>query len=463
MYLREPFSMKKPTVIILGAGFAGLSAARALEKRGVDVIVLEARNRVGGRVHSKPCSFQDRLDLGGQWLSPRHEKMLALCEEFGIPTFNQYDQGKKILDFGGKPETYKNTIPALPMLSLLDLQSGIKKIEKQVSSLKLKLHDLSPAQQSLDAKTVEELKQQVFQTKSARKAFDVAVRAIFAAEPSDLSALYFLFYLQSGTGFMHLAEIAGGAQQIRVQGGMQQLAEKMAESLKSAVYFEQTVRAIHQHEEGVIVETVDNAYDAGFVINTLPPALAVRLSYYPPLPAAKDQLLQRMPMGSVIKCIFTYRKAFWREEGYSGEFICHAGPMNMGFDDSPENTEFGALVGFISANQARQWTQALKSERREACTDQLVRYFGSRAAEVVDYMEMDWPAEEFSRGCYVGYMPPNVMNALGSVWRSPFQRIHFAGTETSEVWNGYIEGAVLSGERAADEVALALGINEEEG
>ena len=454
--------MKKPSVIIIGAGMAGLSAARALEKRGVAVQVLEARDRVGGRVHSKPCSFKDTLDLGGQWLSPKHSHMLALCEEFGIKTFLQFQEGKKILDFGGKIGTYKNTIPALPMLSLLDLQNGIKKIENQAASLEWKAESPTAKQQLLDAMTVEEFKQKTFQTAAAKKAFDVAVRAIFAAEPGDLSALYFLFYLQSGGGFMHLAEITEGAQQIRIQGGMQQIAERLADSLTTPIYHGQVVRAIHQHEAGIIVETMDNAYDAAYVINTLPPALAGRVAYFPPLPATKDQLMQRVPMGSVIKCIFTYKKPFWREEGYSGEFICHEGPMNMGFDDSPEDASFGALVGFISANQARQWTQALKSERRDACEQQLTRYFGSRAAEVVEYMELDWPAEEYSRGCYVGYMPPNVLSSLGTHLRAPSGRIFWAGTETAEKWNGYIEGAVESGLKAAADVAQALGLVEEE-
>jgi monoamine oxidase len=451
--------MERTSVIIIGAGFAGLSAARMLKRRGVNVLILEARDRVGGRVMSKKTSFGDTIDLGGQWLSPKHERMLALCKEYGIHTFPQFNDGKKILDFGGKIESYKNTIPALPFLSLLDLQSGINKIEKLAKELRLDWEKPAAAHVSLDAQTAEDLKLRMFQTKPARTSFDILVRAVFAAEPADISALFFLYYVQSGTGLMHLAEINEGAQQTRIDGGMQQIAIKMADELEGNILFGQAARAIHQHEDGVIVETADNAYDADYALVALSPTLAGRLAYFPELPANKDQLMQRMPMGSVIKCIFTYKKPFWREEGFSGEFICDQGPLSLGFDDSPEKAEYGAIVGFFSALQARRWTEQLKSERREAATDQLVRYFGSKAAEVVEYLELDWPAEVYSRGCYVGYMPPNVLTQYGKQLREPHGRIHWAGTETSEVWNGYIEGAVLSGERVANVLCRQFGID----
>ncbi|MFZ6664156.1 flavin monoamine oxidase family protein [Peijinzhouia sedimentorum] len=455
--------MDKIDVIVIGAGVSGLTTAKILKQSGLQVLVLEARDRVGGRVLSQQTSFKDKIDLGGQWIGPKQEKITSLCTEMGIEVFKQYNTGKKVLDLFGKKKTYKNTIPALPYLSLIDLQNGISKIEKLAAELKLGDAKQEVQNKHFDRQTAEQLKNQIFQTKSAKASFDIVVNAIFAAEPADISALFFLYYVKSGQGLMHLAEINNGAQQTRLVGGMQQIAEKLAEPLTENVMLNQAVRAIHQHTEGVIVETIDNAFDAKYVVVAIPPALASRINYYPSLPGNKDQLMQKMPMGSVIKCVFTYKTPFWREDGHSAEFISDRGPMNLGFDDSPLDAAYGAIIGFISGDKAREWSQNLKSERKEACIDQLVGYFGSRANEVIEYHEKDWMADEWTRGCYVGYMPPNVLSVYGNSLKEPSGRIHWAGTETSDIWNGYIEGAIISGERAAAEITKLFNLVTDEG
>ncbi|MGE0930175.1 flavin monoamine oxidase family protein [Peijinzhouia sedimentorum] len=455
--------MDKIDVIVIGAGVSGLTTAKILKQIGLQVLVLEARDRVGGRVLSQQTSFKDKIDLGGQWIGPKQEKITSLCTEMGIEVFKQYNTGKKVLDLFGKKKTYKNTIPALPYLSLIDLQNGISKIEKLAAELKLGDAKQEVQNKHFDRQTAEQLKNQIFQTKSAKASFDIVVNAIFAAEPADISALFFLYYVKSGQGLMHLAEINNGAQQTRLVGGMQQIAEKLAEPLTENVMLNQAVRAIHQHTEGVIVETIDNAFDAKYVVVAIPPALASRINYYPPLAGNKDQLMQKMPMGSVIKCVFTYKTPFWREDGHSAEFISDRGPMNLGFDDSPHDSAYGAIIGFISGDKAREWSQNLKSERKEACIDQLVGYFGSRANEVIEYHEKDWMADEWTRGCYVGYMPPNVLSVYGNSLKEPSGRIHWAGTETSDIWNGYIEGAIISGERAAAEITKQFNLVTDEG
>jgi monoamine oxidase len=244
---------------------------------------------------------------------------------------------------------------------------------------------------------------------------------------------------------------------------LETFAEKLAEPLAENILLNQAVRAVHQHTEGVIVETIDNAFDAKYVVVAIPPALASRINYYPPLPGHKDQLMQKMPMGSVIKCVFTFKTPFWREDSHSAEFISDSGPMSLGFDDSPHDAAYGAIIGFISGDKAREWSQNLKSERKEACIDQLVGYFGSRANEVIEYHEKDWMADEWTRGCYVGYMPPNVLSVYGNNLKEPSGRIHWAGTETSEIWNGYIEGAIISGERAAAEITKIFYLVTDEG
>jgi monoamine oxidase len=449
--------MENVDVIIIGAGMAGLTAARHLKESGAKVLVLEAQNRVGGRLLSEETKHNDKIDLGGQWIGPTQTMVEDLAKELGIVTFPQFNTGKKILHFEGKKKTYKDTIPALPFLSLLDLQNAIKKIDNLAKKIPLENPADGPMAEELDSMTVESWLQKQLQTGSTKKLFNILTKAVFAAEPADLSMLFFLFYVHSGGGLMKLAEINDGAQQTRFEGGAQQLATGLANHLQDELVLEQVVRAIHQHEGGVIVETADDAFTAKFAIVAIPPALACRIQYFPALPGNKDQLMQKMPMGSVIKCVVTYKKPFWREDGLSGEFLSDSGPISLGFDDSPKDANYGAIIGFISGNMARKWTTALKQDRREAVSDQLVAIFGSKAAEFTHYHEKDWQAEPYTRGCYVGYMPPNVLSLYGKTLREPCGKIHWAGTETSEIWNGYIEGAIRSGVRVANEIKALLG------
>ncbi len=455
--------MDKIDVIVIGAGVSGLTTSSLLKKAGLQVLTLEARDRVGGRVLSQQTSFKDKIDLGGQWIGPKQEKITALCAKMGIEVFKQFNTGKKVLDLFGKKKTYKNTIPALPYLSQIDLQNGMNKIEKLAAELTLGDAKQRIQNKQFDQQTAEQLKNQLFQTKSAKASFDIVVNAIFAAEPADISALFFLYYVKSGGGFMHLAEINNGAQQTRLVGGMQQIAEKLAEPLGENILLNQPVRAVHQHTEGVIVETIDNAYNAKYAVVAIPPALASRINYYPPLPGKKDQLMQKMPMGSVIKCVFTFKTPFWREDEHSAEFISDQGPMSLGFDGSPHDAAYGAITGFISGDKAREWSQNLKSERKEACIDQLVGYFGARANEVIEYHEKDWMADEWTRGGRAAYMPPNVLSTYGNSLKEPIGRIHWAGTETAEIWNGYVEGAIIAGERASAELTKIFNLVADEG
>jgi monoamine oxidase len=163
-----------------------------------------------------------------------------------------------------------------------------------------------------------------------------------------------------------------------------------------------------------------------------------------------------MPMGSVIKCIAAYEKPFWRSRGLSGEGFSEVGPLTVTFDDSPHDGSQGALIGFILGDAAREWSGADEEARKEAVLNCWTRLFGAAAARPVAYVDKDWPAEEWSRGCYVGVMPPGVMSQCGAALREPCGRIHWAGTETANEYAGYLDGAVESGYRASAEVLSRL-------
>jgi monoamine oxidase len=439
-------------VIIIGAGLAGLTAARALVRKGIDVFVVEAQDRVGGRTLAQPTALGDALDLGGQWIGPTQDRMAALVDEFELKSYRQYNSGTKLLRVCLCKRQYKGSIPSLPISSLIEFKLLVKRLDAMCKTIPLDAPYDTPRATEWDSISVETWKQDYIKSQMLRSTFDTAVLAIFAADPAELSFLHFLFYLRSGGGFLRLAEVVNGAQETRVHGGMQAVSERMAEELGERVLLSTPVRAIQQSDTGVTVITDRGTFEGDHVIVAIPPLLTGHIDYSPELPSVRVQLTQRMPMGSVIKCIAIYETPFWRDAGLSGEVVTDVGPVKFTFDDTPEGSTRGAIVGFISGADARAWAEQDQTERRAAVLNQLEDFFGPLAASPIEYIDKVWSADRWSGGCYVGLMPPGVMTTLGHALREPIGRIHWAGTETATEWNGYMEGAVQSGERAAAEV-----------
>jgi monoamine oxidase len=290
-------------------------------------------------------------------------------------------------------------------------------------------------------------------TKGAWALVQLAVEAVFAAQPEDLSLLHVLFYIHSAGGFDRLVDTEGGAQQDRLVGGSQLVAIRMAEELGDRVVLDTPVRRIAQHrEKGVRVVAEGMIVKAQRAIVALPPTLCGRLVYDPPLPGFRDQLTQRMPLGTVAKCMALYAEPFWRSEGLSGEGMSDRGPVRLTFDNSPPSGTPGVLLGFLEGRQARLLGRESVDLRREVVLDCLSRYFGPEALNPRRYIERSWAEEEWTRGCYGCHMPTGAWTNYGPALHAPIGPLHWAGAETATVWNGYMDGAVTSGERAAAEV-----------
>jgi monoamine oxidase len=443
-------------VVVIGAGVAGLTAARALAQSGASVVVLEARERVGGRTLTQAVGG-DAVDLGGQWVGPHQRHILRLADSLGLRRFPQFHHGTKLLDVRGERRTYRGKVPALPLLGLLDLQRNIWRLDRLARSVPLQRPDLAARAAEWDALTVEEWKQRHMPTWGARAALDIATRAIFAAEPSELSFLHFLFYVHSNGGLMPLTEIEGGAQAERFVGGAQAVSLGLAQALPAGrVVLSTPVRAVLQDEGGVTVHAESRSWRARYALVAVPPALAERMDFGAALPAERRRAHAGMPMGSVIKVVATYARPFWREAGFSGEAVSDAGPVRLCFDDSGPEGHHPALVGFFLGDSARAWTGRPAGERQRAALQCFARFFGPAALQPTAVADLDWMAEPWSAGCYVGLPRPGVLSSIGEALRQPFGRVHWAGTETALEGCGYLDGAVESGERAATELAARL-------
>jgi monoamine oxidase len=438
-------------VAVVGAGIAGLVAARRLHRQGRSVRVLEARDRVGGRTLSQQVGGEV-LDLGGQWIGPGQNRLAALVRELGIKTFPQHHSGRKILSWDGKIRYFSGSVPWLSPLAMVELILMGRRLGRMAGQVPPAAPWQAKAAALWDSMTLETWKQRHLYSRGARLFLDIVSRAVLTSEPRDVSFLFFLSYLRWGQGLDRLISIPDGAQQDRFAGGAQQISQRMADELGERVSLSTPVLAIEQDSGGVTLRTAAGPEASRLAIVAVPPLLAGRIHYSTTLPAKRDLLTARMPMGSVIKYLVSYETAFWREAGLSGEAFSDTGPTVTTFDDTSADGAHPALVTFSDGEVARTWGERGPEERRRAVLAELTRFFGPQAGRPVAFVEKNWMDDPWSRGCYVGVMGPGTMTAYGSALREPCGLIHWAGTETATEWMGYLDGAIQSGERAADEV-----------
>ncbi|MGO8884758.1 MAG: flavin monoamine oxidase family protein [Streptosporangiaceae bacterium] len=444
-------------VVVVGAGLAGLTAARDLTSAGRSVIVLEARDRVGGRVVSRPIGDGKTVEMGGQWTGPTQNRIQGLAAELGVGTFPTYDLGARVLHFNGKRGTYTGTIPRINPLVLADIGRAQLRLESLARRVPADAPWTAARAQVWDGQTFESWIRRNAATGSARALLALGTEAVFACEPGDVSLLHVLFYSHSGGSFQRLIDTSGGAQQDRFTGGSHLIAERIATRLgDQVVRLSQPVSGIVCRGGTVTAVTPGGKFTGARVVVSAPPLLAGRIDYEPALPHARDQLTHRTPLGSVIKCQVLYDEPFWRAAGLSGQATGDGEGSRVVFDNSPPDGSPGILLAFLEGDEARRLSQVSEPERRGAVLRSLVRYFGPRAARPAGYLELDWQQERWSGGCYGTLFGPNVWTRFGHTLRTPVGPIHWAGTETATTWSGYMDGAVQSGQRAAVEVLASL-------
>ena len=453
-------------VVVVGAGLAGLTAARRIRHDGRSVIVLEARDRVGGRVASHHLDGGVVSERGGTFVGPTQDHILALADGLGIETFPTYDVGDNLYVAGGDRLRYSDTgitgtAPPDPAI-LPDLALATTELDQMATTVPVDAPWDAGSAGAWDDQTLEAWINAHSLTQQFRDIVPVATRPIFGAEPRELSLLFVLFYIAAsgdehnqGT-FERNFDTPQGAQMWRFVGGSQRIPKLLAKRLGNRLWLRSPVRRIEHHGRRVRIVSDRVEVTAKRVIVAVPPQVAGHIRFDPGLPQARARLNRYLRQGKLIKAAAVYESPFWRDDGLTGMVVSTGGPVNATFDDSPPGGKPGIVFGFIGGDNARAHSKLSPRARRKAVLDQYASFFGPRAAKPTAYFETDWSRSAWTRGCPVGVAGPRLLTSFGPALRAPAGRIHWAGTETSTFWNGYMDGAVRSGERAAAEVLAEL-------
>ncbi|MEA2475689.1 MAG: monoamine oxidase [Thermoleophilaceae bacterium] len=458
---------KTADVIVVGAGLAGLTAARALTKAGRSVIVLEANDRVGGRVWNHDLGNGAVSERGGTFVGPTQDHIINLAAEHGIGTFTNIIPGDNVyVDPDGQRTTYSDTGPTgtapLDPLILPDLNNVVSALDSMANEVPVDAPWNAPRAREFERYTLEEWVRQNSTTDRFRALVPTATRPIFGTEPREISLLFVLFYIASSGDETHPGTFErnfntrDGAQEKRLAApAAQGLCQAIAKSIgTSRVLMSTPVRRIVQGKSIVRVESPKLIARGKRVIVAIPPTSAGRIDYDPIMPADRDQLSQALRQGHLTKVACTYDKPFWRDKGLNGTALGTTNDIlvNATFDDSPQSGSPGVIFGFVGGDQSRRYAGMSPADRRAKVVSEFVTYFGPEAGNPTDYFDTRWPEERWIRGGPVGNHGPGSLLEYGPALRRVIGKIHWAGTETSTYWNGYMDGAVRSGERAAKEV-----------
>nr|CAD7441525.1 unnamed protein product [Timema bartmani] len=422
----------------------GLSSARLLVSHGVDVVVLEAADRVGGRTLTVHPPDDDPsvpkfgwADLGASYVGPSQNHILRLCKELGLGTYLCNDKHDFIHYSKGRQFCYQTTWPNLwwsNPLAYLEVVYMCRLMDNMSKEIPLDKPWRAPRAKEWDKLTVQDFLCRHCWTKDGVEFLLALCSNNNTADGHEMSLLYYLWYMCQGGGLLNLWRVKGGAQERKIVGGSQQVCLKMAEQLAERVHLNQPVVKINYSTKGM------------------------KIHFDPPLSSLRYGLLQRSPMGLVLKSIIFFNHPFWAEKGYNGLVTCNDDIEVVGLatEDFKPGVQLAGMICFMYGDQALRMANMTEEERKKKVCKTLSNFYKTHAAlKPVHYMDKIWSQDTYIGGGYTCYYPPGVLSKYGPALRESIGGcIFLAGSETALQWTGYMSGAVEAGERAAREPAI---------
>ena len=446
-------------VVVVGAGASGLTAANRLKDAGRRVVVLEARDRAGGRLWTDDVDGA-MLEIGGQWVSPDQDALIETLDELGLETYPRYREGVNVyIGPEGELRKFEGEIFPVPPATEQEIVSLIDKLDALVAQIDPERPWDHPQAKDLDEISFARWLETQTDDEEARENIGMFIAGAMLTKPAHaFSALQALLMAASAGSFSNLVD-ADFILDRRVVGGLQQVPLLLAERLGGAVRLGQAVRTIRWHpdapERGVVAVTDQLEVHAAHVILAIPPILISRISYEPPLPRRQQQLHQHLSMGFVIKVHAVYETPFWREQGLSGTAFSPYELVHEAYDNTNHEDPRGTLVGFVADEEADGVFSLSAEERKARILESMSHYYGEQAKHPVVYYESDWGSEEWTRGAYAASFDMGGLARYGADLRTPVGPIHFSCSDMAGKGYQHVDGAIRVGREVADEILAA--------
>lgn len=439
-------------VVIVGAGVAGLTAANELTKAGASVAVLEARDRIGGRLWTDVIDGA-MLELGGQWVSPDQDALIETIDELGLETYARYREGDSVY-IGPDGALVRFTGDVFPVGP--DTARVIAELTERLDAMVAEIDPDRPWAHPQAAEW-DSISWEAWLRAQSRD--DEAVRNLaFATGPAMLtkpthafSLLQSLLMAASAGSYSHLVD-ADFILDKRVVGGLQRVPLALAARLGDDVFLGRPVRTLEWGDTGVTAIAEGITVHARRAILALAPVLYPRISFVPPLPRLQHQMHQHLSMGFVIKVHAVYERPFWREQGLSGTAFSPYELSHEAYDNTNHGDERGTLVGFVSDRNADDLFRLSAEERKQRILESLSHYYGPQALDPVVYYESDWGSEEWTRGAYAASFDLGGLHRYGAELRSPVGPIRFACSDLAGAGYQHVDGAIRMGRLAAQQI-----------